>query len=102
MNKFLQRLFAMVLALALTLSLIPMVSVSVNAATGYDRGYVGGMAGTGEYKAFGLDVSSWQGIYLDFNRIKNAGYSYVILRAGTSRVRMDASKPTTIMPKLQV
>ena len=48
MNKFLQRLFAMVMALALTLSLIPMFSVSVNAATGYDRGYVGGMAGKSE------------------------------------------------------
>ena len=52
--------------------------------TGYDRGYVGGMAGTGEYKAFGLDVSSWQGSDLNFTRIKNAGYDYVILRAGTS------------------
>ena len=52
--------------------------------TGYDRGYAGGMAGSGEYKAFGLDVSSWQGASLDFNRIKNAGYDYVILRAGTT------------------
>ena len=52
--------------------------------TGYDRGYAGGMAGSGEYKAFGLDVSSWQGASLNFNRIKNAGYDYVILRAGTT------------------
>ena len=37
--------------------------------TGYDRGYAGGMAGTGEYKAFGLDVSSWQGSDLNFTRI---------------------------------
>lgn len=30
----------------------------VDGKTGYDRGYAGGMAGSGEYKAFGLDVSS--------------------------------------------
>ena len=48
----------------------------VDGKTGYDRGYAGGMAGTGEYKAFGLDVSSWQGSSLDFNRIKN-GEDYV-------------------------
>ena len=53
--------------------------------TGYDRGYTGGMAGSGEYKAFGLDVSSWQGSSLDFARIKNAGYDYVILRAGSTK-----------------
>ena len=57
---------------------------SSSGQTGYDRGYTGGMAGTGEYKAFGLDVSSWQGANLDFNMIKNAGYDYVILRAGTT------------------
>ena len=51
---------------------------------GYERGYKGGMAGTGQYVAFGLDVSSWQGADLNFNRIKNAGYDYVILRAGTT------------------
>jgi hypothetical protein len=56
----------------------------VDGKNGYDRGYAGGMPGTGEYVAFGLDVSSWQGASLDFNRIKNGGYDYVILRAGTS------------------
>ena len=53
-------------------------------SNGYERGYEGGMAGSGEYKAFGLDVSSWQGSSLNFTRIKNAGYDYVILRAGTT------------------
>ncbi len=53
-------------------------------SNGYERGYAGGMAGSGEYKAFGLDVSSWQGSSLSFTRIKNAGYDYVILRAGTT------------------
>ena len=57
---------------------------STSGQTGYDRGYTGGMAGTGQYVAFGLDVSAWQGENLDFNMIKNAGYDYVILRAGTT------------------
>lgn len=51
---------------------------------GYDNGYPGGMAGDGKIYAHGLDVSEWQGASLDFNAIKNAGYDYVILRAGTS------------------
>ena len=50
---------------------------------GYTRGYAGGMAGDGKIYAHGLDVSAWQEASLDFNMIKNAGYSYVILRAGT-------------------
>ena len=28
-----------------------------------------------------LDISTWQG-YVDFNKVKSAGYNYVILRAG--------------------
>lgn len=52
--------------------------------TGYDRGYSGGVAGTGSIIAHGLDVSSWQGSDLSFTRIKNAGYDFVILRAGTT------------------
>ena len=31
-----------------------------------------------------LDISSWQG-YVDFNKVKSAGYNYVILRAGFGR-----------------
>lgn len=50
---------------------------------GYDS-YAGGMAGDGKIYAHGLDLSSWQGSNLNFQNIKNAGYSYVILRAGTS------------------
>ena len=52
---------------------------------GYTRGYAGGMAGDGKIYAHGLDVSAWQEEDLDFNMIKNAGYSYVILRAGTGK-----------------
>ena len=57
----------------------------VDGDNGYDRGYAGGKNGTGEYVAFGLDVSSWQGSNLDFKKIKNAGYDFVILRAGTTK-----------------
>ena len=53
--------------------------------TGYDRGYTGGKAGTGTIYAKGLDVSGWQDINLNFSKIKAAGYSYVILRAGTTK-----------------
>lgn len=31
-----------------------------------------------------LDISTWQG-YVDFNKVKSAGYNYVILRAGFGR-----------------
>ena len=60
-------------------------SGSGSTQNGYDRGYKGGMAGDGKIYAHGLDVSAWQGESLNFNAIKNAGYSYVILRAGTSK-----------------
>ena len=70
---------------AILICLLPSFTLPVRAATGYDRGYVGGMAGDGRIYAHGLDVSSWQGSSLDFQNIKNAGYSYVILRVGTSQ-----------------
>ena len=53
-------------------------------AKGYNA-YAGGMAGNGKVYAHGLDLSSWQGSNLNFQTIKNAGYSYVILRAGTTK-----------------
>ena len=73
-----------VLIIAMMLCWLPSIAVPVSAATGYDRGYDGGMAGDGRIYAHGIDVSSWQGSSLDFQNIKNAGYSYVILRVGTS------------------
>ena len=33
----------------------------------------------------GIDVSVWQGYNVDFNKIKSAGYDFVILRAGYGR-----------------
>ena len=66
--------------------LIPAMNYAVKAATttGYDRGYAGGRSGYGKVYAHGIDVSSWQGAYLNFQAIKNAGYDYVILRCGTT------------------
>ena len=56
-------------------------SIAVSAETGYDRGYNQTMAGTGKVVAEGLDISEHQaGIKLQ--DIKNAGFDYVILRAG--------------------
>ena len=80
----LKRSVIFVLILSMLLCWLPSFSVPVSAATGYDRGYDGGMAGDGKIYAHGIDVSSWQGSSLDFQNIKNAGYSYVILRVGTS------------------
>lgn len=33
----------------------------------------------------GIDVSVWQGYNIDFNKVKSAGYDFVILRAGYGR-----------------
>ena len=58
-------------------------------ANGYENGYTGGMAGDGRIYAHGLDVSKWQGASLDFTAIRNAGYDFVILRAGTTNGKDD-------------
>jgi hypothetical protein len=68
----------------MTLCLVPVLTAEVHAETGYDRGYVGGMAGHGKIYAHGLDVSAWQESGLDFQNFANAGYDYVILRCGTT------------------
>ena len=65
--------------------MIPALSVTANATTGYDRGYTGCFDGDGKIYALGLDCAQWQGDSVDFNAIKAAGYSYVILRCGTSK-----------------
>ena len=59
-------------------SFIPVASSST---TGYN-GYEGGRGGSGNIVAYGVDVSEHQGTGFDFQAIKNAGYSYVILRCG--------------------
>lgn len=84
MKKTMNRMMSGFLCLVMMLCLIPILGNPVSAVTGYDRGYVGGMAGDGVIYAHGLDVSAWQRTGLDFQNIANAGYDYVILRCGTS------------------
>ncbi len=76
-------------ALSLTLTLLMLISAfaifgSVNTAaieTGYDRGYKETMAGTGKIVSKGLDISEHQK-GMNIQKIKDAGFDYVILRAG--------------------
>ncbi len=81
-----KRIVTFLLALTLVIALLPayVATVEVQAATGYDRGYSGSMAGDGKIYAHGLDVSAWQESGLNFQNFANAGYDYVILRCGTS------------------
>ncbi len=48
---------------------------------GYE-GYTEGMKGKGKKIAIGLDISEHQGENFNFNAVKAAGYSFVILRCG--------------------
>ena len=84
MKTMMKRLLSGLLCLALALSLMPVMEEPAQAATGYDRGYQGRMAGDGKIYAHGLDVSAWQESGLNFQNFANAGYTYVILRIGTS------------------
>ena len=56
-------------------------SFSASAETGYDRGYNGKMAGTGKVVSEGLDISEHQA-GINLQKIKDAGFDYVIIRAG--------------------
>lgn len=79
MKRFL-RVFCFILIVSLLLS------TPVDAA--YENGYVGGMAGSDAgILAHGLDLSEWQGENVDFARIREQGYEFVILRAGFSTTR---------------
>ena len=60
----------------------PTILPSSGADNGSAGSYSGGMAGTGKVLAYGLDVSEHQGVGFNFQNVKNAGYSYVILRCG--------------------
>ena len=56
-------------------------SFSIAAENGYTRGYNQPMGGTGKVVSEGLDISEHQdGINLQ--KIKDAGFDYVIIRAG--------------------
>ena len=58
-------------------------STTATAATGNGYAtYQGGRGGSGNILAYGVDVSEHQGVGYNFQALKNAGYSYVILRCG--------------------
>lgn len=74
-----RRCLSLLLILALLGSLLPVLPVWVSA--GYETGYRP-EPGDGGIVAHGVDLSAWQGHEVDFNKIKEQGYSFVILRAG--------------------
>ena len=81
MMKF-KRTVSIILTLMTILSTFAIFgSFSASAETGYDRGYKQTMAGTGKIVAEGLDISEHQA-GINLQHIKNAGFDYVILRAG--------------------
>ena len=80
MNGHIRRLVAGFLCLMLLVCMLPARYHQKAVAASYG----GGMAGSGQILAHGLDVSAWQESGLNFQNIANAGYKYVILRCGTS------------------
>ena len=79
MKKFI----SLILTLLMCVSVFAVFgAVDVSAAeSGYDRGYKGTMAGTGKVVSEGLDISEHQS-GINIQKIKDAGFDYVILRAG--------------------
>ena len=87
--RSLKRFLSAILIFALVLSLLPSLAApQAKAATGYDLGYAGGMAGTGTILAHGVDISEHQGSGFNFQNLVDNGYTYVILRCGFYK-RMD-------------
>ena len=88
MEAFMKKTISLILSLVFVITCcLTAGSIAVSAETGYDRGYVRTMGGSGKIVTKGLDVSEWQGALskvgtINFADVKKAGYSYVILRAG--------------------
>lgn len=61
--------------------IISTASTTGTGSGGYSS-YKGGRGGSGNILAYGVDVSEHQGVGYNFQALKNAGYSYVILRCG--------------------
>ena len=79
-----KKIISLILTLLMCVSVFTVFSaIDVSAAkqTGYDRGYNGNMAGTGKIVSEGLDISEHQK-GMNIQKIKDAGFDYVILRAG--------------------
>lgn len=76
-----KRILCVLLIGVLLLSFVPCFP----AAAAYNNGYAGGMAGDGNgIYAYGVDLSEWQGYQVDFDRLKETGCRFVILRIGFS------------------
>ncbi len=74
-----KKFISWILCFSVLLSLFTIVPVRA----AYDNAYEGTMAGDGNgIYAHGVDLSEWQGHQVDFHKIKEQGYSFVILRAG--------------------
>lgn len=85
MKEFFRKLLTFFILTSVVLSLLP----TIRPRAVYGNGYIGGQNGDGMgIYAHGVDISSWQGGEVDFRKIKEQGYSFVILRAGYS-VYMD-------------
>lgn len=80
-----KKVLSLILTLLMLTSLVTVfgaVDISVAALeTGYDRGYKETMAGTGKVVSEGLDISEHQN-GINLQKIKDAGFDYVIIRAG--------------------
>lgn len=85
MKKCAKRILSVILCITMLCCIVPLFATTASAATGYDRGYTGSMAGDGKIYAHGLDLSAWQEDTINFYDIKAAGYGYVILRCGTTK-----------------
>lgn len=80
-KAFFLKFTALALLLAVVASGLPLVSAD-------DSAYDGSMAGDGMgILAHGVDLSSWQGTDVDFERIRAQGIDFVILRAGFSNTQ---------------
>lgn len=80
MKQLYKKLLLLLLSISLVCCVVPCNHAS---AAGYSDGYAGGKNGDANgILAKGVDISSWQGDSVDFNKIKAQGYSFVILRAG--------------------
>ena len=74
-------------ALMLLSTLTIFAAFKTEAATGYENGYKQTMSGTGVIITEGLDISEHQA-GLNLQKVKDAGYDYVILRIGI-RLKAD-------------
>lgn len=80
MKQIRKRLLSFLLSLVFLCGLLPRLYVF---SAGYADGYAGGRSGDDcGILAKGIDISTWQGSNVDFNKIREQGYSFVILRAG--------------------